>query len=74
MTFTDIDARLEEIRHEVHQRYEDEEGLHGPRLAQFDGALSTVGMCIAHLADEDVRHRHNPIAHRKALGAYVRED
>jgi hypothetical protein len=74
MTRDDFLTRLADFRAAVHTTYDSEDGLHRARLDQFDTALTTAGMAIAHLADEEIRHRHNPKAHAKAIGTYVRED
>jgi hypothetical protein len=70
----DVTARLEEVRDVVHKQYDSPDGLHRSRMAQFDAALATLTMVIEHLHDEDVRHRVNPKAHQKAIGAYMREE
>jgi hypothetical protein len=67
-------AALEKIRTALHEQYESEDGLHRSRLAQLDASMATTSMVVGHLIDEDVRHRHDPKAHQKAIGAYVRED
>jgi hypothetical protein len=36
--------------------------------------MATAAMAVEYLHDEDLRHRHDPKAHQKAIGAYVRED
>lgn len=74
MTRDDFTTRLSDFRAAVHATYDSEDGLHRARLEQLDNALATAGMAITHLADEEVRHRHNPKAHAKATGTYVRED
>lgn len=69
----DVDSTLKvlaEVRSAAHDAYPDNPG----RLAQLDTALDTARMAVEHLADEDIRHKHNPKAHAKALGTYVSED
>jgi hypothetical protein len=74
MTSADIHTRLAEIRADVHSMYGSDDGLHRARLEQLDGALATASMAVEHLSEEEIRHRHDPKAHQKAIGAYVREE
>lgn len=67
-------THLESIKTAMHQQFGETDDLHRGRLAQLDHALATAAMAIEHLVDEDVRHRHDPKAHLKAIGAYQRED
>jgi len=67
-------ATLDKLRVGLHQQFDSADDLHGNRLAQLDAGLATVSMVVEHLYDEEVRHRHEPRAHQRAIGAYVRED
>ncbi len=70
MTQDEALAALAQVRQAMHEQFPD----HPARLAQLDGALATAGMAVEHLHDEQARHSHNPRAHAKALGEYVKED
>lgn len=70
MTKEEALAALAEVQAAMREQYPDNPS----RLEQLDAALSTAGMVVEHLADEDVRHRHDPVAHSKAIGEYVRKD
>lgn len=80
----EVGGRLTAFREEIHARFAEvtipgdetqpEIRLHEARLAQFDSALATVSMAVEHLFDEDQRHLATPLAHRKAIGAFVRPE
>jgi uncharacterized membrane protein len=66
----DIQALLDELRLAAHEQYPD----HPDRLAQFDSHLDTAAMVYQHMADEEVRHKHRPKAHARAVGAYMPDE
>ena len=68
MTKDDYLQSLEDVRVEAHEEFRD----HPDRLAQLDSALATAAMVVEHLFDEEVRHKHDPLAHAKAIGQHVR--
>lgn len=64
-----LDA-LQDVRTALHDQFPD----HRARLEQLDAHLATVGDVVGHIFDEAERHAHDPTAHAKAIGEYVRKD
>lgn len=57
---------LAAVRDGMREAYPD----HPDRLAQLDGALATAAMVVEHIADEEIRHKHDAGAHARATGAW----